>query len=442
MLRLLPFAVLALLAFPARGQDASGDVPPPWEVRQEQEGDGPLSAYSRLLETEAAWIESDEWRDAYLQTLAQMDAGLGRHASALAMWDRSMGRRGDSVAVLGAGVRAVDAALYIAERAEAERVVMINEAHHDASTRLLTLRLLPLLYERGYRYFAAETFAPEIDSSVTARGYPASGDGYYSDEPVFGEMIREAVRLGYTLVPYEIENEPENDTLDYQQRRDLTQAEYLRDRVFARAPDARVLVHAGFGHIEEEVGPRFYPMAVYFREITGIDPLTVDQVRNGGGERRDVRGADATGGRRRGTLGDAPGTLARRQRRASGAGRLRRRPPDPLARVAAPAPVSAAPRVDRPSARRSPVVVLGRRHGRRRQRSTSASAVLGGSAPFTNATAPTQSPAWRPARRGGTIPARTRLHRLYSASQRQAAVAQILDGETGVVLLEHALSDD
>ena len=38
-------------------------------------------------------------------------------------------------------------------------LVMINEAHHDAHTRQLTLALLPRLRALGFNYFAAEALA-------------------------------------------------------------------------------------------------------------------------------------------------------------------------------------------------------------------------------------------------------------------------------------------
>ncbi|MEM1055293.1 MAG: hypothetical protein AAGI52_07190 [Bacteroidota bacterium] len=274
--RLICFVLAALVvSLTASAQDGA-DLPSPWALFQEQEGDGPLSAYARGLAEEDRYRASAQ-RGGYYQMLAQQSARLGAHAAALAQWDAAMGRRADSVGVLPEGAVAADAAEYVAERAEAEQVVMVNEAHHDAATRLLTLRLLPLLYERGYRYFAAETFTPFV-TEASARGYPVASDGHYVDEPVFGALVREAVRLGYTLVPYEIEEEDqvESDSLNRQQRRDLTQAQHLTARIFADDPEAKVLVHAGFGHIVEEI-TGFYPMVVYFREITGIDPLTVDQ---------------------------------------------------------------------------------------------------------------------------------------------------------------------
>ena len=60
--------------------------------------------------------------------------------------------------------------------ADTARVLMINERHHAASDRVLTLRLLAPLREKGFRYFAAEAFAAELrgvvpdDFSSHARG--------------------------------------------------------------------------------------------------------------------------------------------------------------------------------------------------------------------------------------------------------------------------------
>jgi len=73
-------------------------------------------------------------------------------------------------------------------------------------------------------------------------------------------------------VPYEAINSRSQDD------RETGQATNLRDRIFREHPDARVLVHAGYSHINESgVLAGAKPMAIRFRELTGIDPLTVDQ---------------------------------------------------------------------------------------------------------------------------------------------------------------------
>jgi len=135
------------------------------------------------------------------------------------------------------------------------------------------------LYDQGFRYFAAETFNVG-DRALNERGYPVDSTGAYTGEPVFAALVREALRLGYTLVPYEIERADEGvegDTLSRQQRRDYEQARHLAERTVDLDPEARVLVHAGYAHIAEAPDEWWTPMAYYFRQRTGIDPLTVDQ---------------------------------------------------------------------------------------------------------------------------------------------------------------------
>jgi hypothetical protein len=105
--------------------------------------------------------------------------------------------------------------------------------------------------------------------------------GTYLRDPVFAAIVREAVRLGYTLVPYESVRGEEagSDSMTTQQRRDFTQAKNLAEATVLQDREAKVLVHAGYSHVLEQASERFTPMALYFHQITGIDPVTVDQTR-------------------------------------------------------------------------------------------------------------------------------------------------------------------
>ena len=167
--------------------------------------------------------------------------------------------------------RAVPAAGWIAGAAADFRVVMVNEAHHKPQTRLLTFALLPELRALGFTHFAAETFG----ETPLAAGYPVAGTGHYTAEPVFAEMVRRAAALGFTLVPYESADG------DSQQSRETGQAARLAE-VLAKDPDARILVHAGYGHVSEEPGTQPQgadPMALELERLTGLPVLTVDQTR-------------------------------------------------------------------------------------------------------------------------------------------------------------------
>jgi hypothetical protein len=163
-----------------------------------------------------------------------------------------------------------DARRYIHFRARTSRVIMINEAQDKPLHRAFTLSLLADLYHEGFRYLAMEMLdnSPARDvSRLSVRS------GYFCAEPVAGELIRTALSLGYTLVPYE-------DTAAYRHtptERDSIQALNIRS-ILLRDRGARILVHAGYAHISKRRAPDGYiPMGLAFRNQSGIDPLTIDQ---------------------------------------------------------------------------------------------------------------------------------------------------------------------
>lgn len=168
--------------------------------------------------------------------------------------------------------KSADAVDAITKLATDRRIVMINEAHHNAQTRALTLALLPRLRALGFTHFAAEALGDD-DPGLIRRGYPVKASGTeYLQEPLYGEIVREAIRLGFILVPYD------SSVLD-PQTRDAAQAENLYQKVFAKDPKARLFVHAGYAHIDKAGGRlnNVEPMAMKLAKLTGFDPLSIDQ---------------------------------------------------------------------------------------------------------------------------------------------------------------------
>ncbi|MCQ4167126.1 hypothetical protein [Tahibacter harae] len=163
------------------------------------------------------------------------------------------------------------AADVVARLAANERAVFFNEAHNAAITRSFTVAMLPRLRELGYTHFAAETLY-ETDKDLARRGYVNEESGFYTREPVYAEMVRTALKLGFTVVAYEADSEAVGDA------REREQARNLYTRVFKNNPQARVVVNAGYAHIVESgkyLGGA--SMAQHFRKIAHIDPLTLEQ---------------------------------------------------------------------------------------------------------------------------------------------------------------------
>ncbi|WP_291775765.1 hypothetical protein, partial [Castellaniella sp.] len=198
--------------------------------------------------------------------------GLGLYNEALRDFPLKSHVAADTAIPTAARWKAADAADVIVRQAADRRIVLINEAHHDAHTRQLTLALLPRLRALGFDHFAAEALLDK-DASLMGRGYPTADSGSdYLHEPSYGEIVRTAIRLGFKVVSYDVDSRST-------QERETGQANNLYRKVFARSPDARLFVHAGYAHIDKAKGRlgSTAPMAMQLQQLTGIEPLSIDQ---------------------------------------------------------------------------------------------------------------------------------------------------------------------
>lgn len=149
------------------------------------------------------------------------------------------------------------------------RIVMLNENHWYPKHRFLGYKLLKPLKEKGYTHLALEALFQNQDSILNHRGFPTFSSGYYTRETFFGHFIRKAKELGFEIMEYESYNKNVN--------RELGQAQNLAD-LLKKNPDSKVFVYAGLDHILEEPTDRGKSMAVYLKELTHINPLTINQV--------------------------------------------------------------------------------------------------------------------------------------------------------------------
>ena len=297
-------ALLLLAAGPVTAQQAAPvslpaapALPDPFPLEPKDDGNY-LAPLLYLRPLRASYSASPLWRDDYLEELATKESFIENYAEAVADFDaaRPPQTAADLEAVARAEVQlkadtAVDARQAILELAASRQAVFINEAHHVPMDRAFTLSLLRGLYAKGFRYFAAETL-DEKDTGLQKRGYPTINSGYYAQEPIFGDLIRTAIKIGYKIVPYEYHGPKSSDPIVNQNLRERGEAQNLYDRIFKRDPKAKVLVHAGYGHIAKttatgELTSRSADsktssgtitfMALWFERISKIVPLSIDQ---------------------------------------------------------------------------------------------------------------------------------------------------------------------
>lgn len=168
----------------------------------------------------------------------------------------------------------VDARQYIIERAKKEKIIVINEAHHIPYHRVFIASLLKDLYNAGYRYYGAETIN-YLDTLINKRKYPVINSGYYTVEPQFGELVRQALGYGYHIFAYEARSMA---TFADPELREIEQAKNIQS-ILKEDLSAKILLHAGYDHIREDSlgGNWKMAMAGRLKQLTGIDPFTINQ---------------------------------------------------------------------------------------------------------------------------------------------------------------------
>ena len=271
---------LALVLSQAAALAHAPDLPAPWALWSDNIPSGNYLAPLLTLQQALPDYRNTPLQETAFEYLGFYQSFVGDYPGAVATFDQLLEPQDWGKVDWRAGDKPLPAVATIVAEADKHQAIFINEAHHRPQHRALTTQLLAGLYAKGYRYFSAEALA--TDPELAQRGYPLRGQsGTYTDEPVFGDMLRTALKLGYKIVPYEdnsncVESPEQTDTC--QNQRERNQALHLQERIFKQDPKARVLVHAGYGHIEELESQGWKPMGSVFKELTGIDPWTFDQI--------------------------------------------------------------------------------------------------------------------------------------------------------------------
>ncbi|MGB3342836.1 MAG: hypothetical protein WBA61_02900 [Aequorivita sp.] len=196
---------------------------------------------------------------------------------ALSIWDSIPENPNRSKAIdtnfIQSGYRVLSAKNYIIKESKKSSLIILNEAHHNNSHRVFAESLLPGLYKNGYKMLFLETLInnEEVDTLLNKRKYPIDGSGFYSINPQYGNFIRKALKIGFTIFPYETTRNIDGKI------REIKQANNIYS-ILKKHPDKKALIYVGYGHNREgKVSYWDKTMAERLKELTGIDPITISQ---------------------------------------------------------------------------------------------------------------------------------------------------------------------
>ncbi|MEI6348813.1 MAG: hypothetical protein WCP69_12775 [Bacteroidota bacterium] len=220
-------------------------------------------------------------KDSSYWSAAQELSFIGEYKSALAFYDKDVWlapKLTSKDSSFFTRFKPVNALSYFSKIAEKEKIIIINEAHHQPYHRVFTTILLKELYAKGFRYFGAETLN-QWDTLMNYRKYPIQNSGYYTKDPLYSEMIRTALEIGFTVFAYESNvRDTSEQTPTSISIREIEQAKNIK-KILNNDSNAKVLIHCGYDHLVETYYPGWgKAMAGRLIEYTGINPFTIDQI--------------------------------------------------------------------------------------------------------------------------------------------------------------------
>ena len=188
----------------------------------------------------------------------------------------------------------VNALEYIREAIRGRNIVIINESHQMGHHRAFVTALLPILRAEGFTHFGMEALSEISVPAWNTYRVPVREMGFYFGDPLMTSVLSTAEQEGFDWFPYEVRGDQRLNCEmvvcsrdDRIQHREATQAQNIYDRVFEQDPEARVVLYVGLRHLDEgsgssENGIRSGWMAAELENLTGYDPLTIDQVTGAG----------------------------------------------------------------------------------------------------------------------------------------------------------------
>lgn len=204
----------------------------------------------------------------------------GDYKNALEQWDIAFPTNPKNVSQkqsdsINSKYSIVNAADYIIQQSKTNQVIIINEAHNNSFHRLFTKSLLEQLYQNGYKNLGLEGLenGANEDTLLNSRKYPIQESGYYTKEPQFGNLIRTALKIGFNVFPYEQISDVNG------KEREIEQAQNII-KLIDNNPNEKFIIHCGFDHVLEGNYRNWgKAMAGRLFELTGIDPLTINQTK-------------------------------------------------------------------------------------------------------------------------------------------------------------------
>jgi hypothetical protein len=230
-----------------------------------------------------------EFKSQFYQTLRDYYSFAGFNSEAFALRDTALGvlQRDTCNTLIFKDLKLKNAVNFISENVKNRRILMLNERSHLPICRLFAINLLDSLKRHGFNYLALENIYNK--NYINKNGFPIDEEGFLSQEPMFAELIRQAVLKGFKIIGYKDTSEclppPDAHRFYCSNLKEENAAERIA-RIFKKDAKAKVFMYVEddqnykdnfVAQRQRRVGHKFKFLAMCLKEKLGFDPLSINQ---------------------------------------------------------------------------------------------------------------------------------------------------------------------
>jgi hypothetical protein len=165
----------------------------------------------------------------------------------------------------------------VRQRAEGAQILILAEASPQPRQRAFVADLIEPLAGDGFSAFSSDALAPL--SAIVDSDTPLLTDGVRARDPMFGRLMRSVKSSGLKIVPFTPSNLPAQQAslVTLEEASSLLaqlQVRQIAIGLFAREPEARLIVHLGF-HPGSDRNRQLEMFTSEARRILGVDPVII-----------------------------------------------------------------------------------------------------------------------------------------------------------------------
>jgi hypothetical protein len=237
----------------------------------------PTSFYKQLNQLRGLEKEYQGTGTHYLETMGVLNAACGNYEKTFEIWSKiDSDNQGQGLKVSEFDeYKPISAKLLLDSIAKKNQIVILNEGHHVPQNRASTAYFFETFYQNGFRYIAMETIK-SADSTLNKRKFAdIDKTGYYLFEPCYADLVRQALKIGFTIIPYEYEKRFKNMI-----EREEGQADNIIKNLLKDNPKAKLLMHVGYSHgVKFEPDPvmKIAMMGYFLKQKSGTEPFVIGQ---------------------------------------------------------------------------------------------------------------------------------------------------------------------